>query len=44
MYKCGAIKEDIGKETCDCIDANHIKLLKVKSKGKSVKNVVYVEV
>ena len=35
--KCGAIKEDIGKKTCDCTNNKHIRLLKVKSKDRSVK-------
>ena len=29
--KCGAIKEDVGKKTCDCKDSKHIKLLKIKN-------------
>lgn len=35
--KCGAIKEDIGKKTCDCVNNKHIKLLKVESKDGLVK-------
>ncbi len=35
--KCGAIREDIGKKTCDCINNRHVKLLKVESREKLVK-------